>query len=752
MIAAPQNLADAGIVNGHVDGAHNTATQTLTGAAAPGSTVIVYEWGAQIGTTTANPTTGAWSFTLGHLSVGTHSFTAAATDGSGSLSPQSAALVFDVDPSTYLIGTDNADTLNGIGDESISGLGGNDLIVAGAGRVTINGGAGDDTVLAGAGHEDISGGPGVNTISFANATQAVHGGFETMSGAAFENFYDFRNIIGSNYNDSISGGPGEQSIAGGGGDDALSAGYADHATLSGGAGSDVLGGAYNNDSLNGGGGNDTLSGFYGNDTLDGASGNDSLISGEGNDRFIANGDGQKIIVDFTHGQDRVDVSKTAYTSLAALKPFLSQNGANTVLNITFGGHAATYTLKNVSLATLAASDFLFHTPPAAPSGLADAAVIGGFVNSSRDTASQALTGTAAAGTTVTIYDGAAKLGTTTANNVGIWSFTLGKLADGSHSVTATATDTAGVTGASSVVLAFKVDTVAPGAPGGLADAGIVGGYVNSAHDTASQALTGTAEAGATVAIYDGTTQLGSVLAGSTGAWSYTLGTLANGGHSLTAKATDPAGNTGPSSASLAFTVDITKPGAGIGHVGLGSTPSMITLTGVSEKGAAIVVSEAGTTLGSAVADASGAWSLTLSGLTNKLHTLALTATDLAGNKASAWPLLYNPLVNSAIVGTAAAERLFGRPGDTLTGGGGGDRFIIGPNPGHEVITDFTPATGSVAGDVLQIDPSRAASFSVLMNHAVQIGADVSITFIPGGSLLLQNLQLSSLHAGDFLFS
>ena len=44
-----------------------------------------------------------------------------------------------------------------------------------------------------------------------------------------------------------------------------------------------------------------------------------------------------------------------------------------------------------------------------------------------------------------------------------------------------------------------------------------------------------------------------------GAWSYTTAALANGGHSLTATATDAAGNTGLASTALAVTIDTTAP-------------------------------------------------------------------------------------------------------------------------------------------------------------------------------------------------
>ena len=62
-------------------------------------------------------------------------------------------------------------------------------------------------------------------------------------------------------------------------------------------------------------------------------------------------------------------------------------------------------------------------------------------------------------------------------------------------------------------------------------------------------LTGTAEANSTVKVYDGATLLGSATANGSGAWSYTTAALANGAHSLTATATDAAGNTSAASSS-----------------------------------------------------------------------------------------------------------------------------------------------------------------------------------------------------------
>ena len=131
--------------------------------------------------------------------------------------------------------------------------------------------------------------------------------------------------------------------------------------------------------------------------------------------------------------------------------------------------------------------------------------------------------------------------------------------NGAHSLTATATDAAGNTGMASTALAVTIDTTAPVAPtiaSFSTDSGVAGDGITNDN---TLTLTGTAEANSTVKVYDGATLLGSVTANGTGAWSYTTAALANGAHSLTATATDAAGNTGVASTALAVTIDTTAP-------------------------------------------------------------------------------------------------------------------------------------------------------------------------------------------------
>ena len=181
-----------------------------------------------------------------------------------------------------------------------------------------------------------------------------------------------------------------------------------------------------------------------------------------------------------------------------------------------------------------------------------------------------LAGTAEANSTVKLYDGTSLLGSVAANGSGAWSYTTVALTNGAHSLTATATDTAGNTGAASTgalpdslhnltlsstdtggnqnaasTLNVTIDTIAPNAPVITGDT-----IVNTNHVL----LSGTAEAGSKVALFEGVVQLGTATANGSGAWSFTTGALSNSTHVFTAKASDVAGNTSLASQSVSATI------------------------------------------------------------------------------------------------------------------------------------------------------------------------------------------------------
>ncbi len=189
-------------------------------------------------------------------------------------------------------------------------------------------------------------------------------------------------------------------------------------------------------------------------------------------------------------------------------------------------------------------------------------------------------------------------------------------ADGSKLITARFTDAAGNSSTTSV-LGLTLDTAAPAKPATAADAAVINGVVNAANDTASQALTGTAEGSSTVTVFDNGVQVATALAAANGSWSYVIGVLANGSsHSYTVTATDAAGNTSAASDPLAFTVDTSGPSEplAIAAVAGSSLANNTTITvsgtnGTLSAGQKIQVSsDGGSTWIDAVRNTGGSWS------------------------------------------------------------------------------------------------------------------------------------------------
>ena len=163
--------------------------------------------------------------------------------------------------------------------------------------------------------------------------------------------------------------------------------------------------------------------------------------------------------------------------------------------------------------------------------------------------SATLSGTAAANSTLEVFDGSTELGTTNANSSGAWSYTTDTLANGVHSLTATDTDIAGNVSVASAAVTMTVGSAAPAAPIIVNDTI----YTNN-----TVTLVGTAESNSTLNVFDGSTDLGTTTANGSGMWSYTTGTLAAGNHSFTATDTVARGES-DASAVLTVTMNATDP-------------------------------------------------------------------------------------------------------------------------------------------------------------------------------------------------
>ncbi|NIH07921.1 BapA/Bap/LapF family large adhesin [Acinetobacter baumannii] len=205
------------------------------------------------------------------------------------------------------------------------------------------------------------------------------------------------------------------------------------------------------------------------------------------------------------------------------------------------------------------------------------------------------------------------------NGDGTWTLadnTLPTLADGPHTITVTATDAAGNVGNDTAVV--TIDTVAPNAP--------VLDPIN-----ATDPVSGQAEPGSTVTVTypDGTTA--TVVAGPDGSWSVpNPGNLVDG-DTVTATATDPAGNTSlPGTGTVS--ADITAPVVALDDVLTNDSTPALTGT-VNDPTATVVVNVDGVDY-PAVNNGDGTWTLadnTLPTLADGPHTITVTATDAAGN-------------------------------------------------------------------------------------------------------------------------
>jgi Ca2+-binding RTX toxin-like protein len=153
-----------------------------------------------------------------------------------------------------------------------------------------------------------NGGAGINTVSYQNVTAGVSVNLATKTaqntgGAGSDTLSNFQNLVGSDFNDTLSGTTGSNTIAGGVGND----------TITGGGGADTFQFGLN----------------FGHDT----------------------------IKDFTPSQhDVIQFNQALFTNFAAMMQNTKQVGTNTVITDAAGD---TLSLTNVTASTLQSTNFKF---------------------------------------------------------------------------------------------------------------------------------------------------------------------------------------------------------------------------------------------------------------------------------------------------------------------------------------------------------------------------------------------------------
>ncbi|MGF7178173.1 Ig-like domain-containing protein [Azospirillum doebereinerae] len=663
------------------DGITNVTTPTVTGTAEAGSTVTLYLDGASVGTTTASGV-GAWSITTPAVSPGGHTLTARAVDTAGNTSAASTGLLLTVDTTVaaptgvalatasdtgtqgdnltnvntpVIVGTAEANAVVSLYKDSTTLLGGATADGSGVWQMTLGAlGEGAHTLTARA--VDLAGNSSTASNSLTvtidttppvapsapSLTAASDSGNSssdrltnvktpTFTGTAEANSVIDLLVSGSVVGTGTADGAGAWTVTAG---SALADGSWSFSTRS----RDAAG-----------------------NTRDGVGSLivtiDSTADAPGGLKLTAATDSGRSATDGLTNNLSPTVAGTAaagsvvtlYDGALALGTVTANGQGNWEIatsGLSIGAHTLTAkaidAAGNTSLPS-AAFTVTVDTSASAPTGLALAASSdSGVTGDSRtNLTTPSVTGTAEASSIVLLYEGSTLLGQATAGADGNWTVMSAALTGAAHTLTAKAVDLAGNTSVASGGLVVTVDLTAPDAPGALLLASDSGTPNDNRTRVGTPAITGTAEAGSTVRLYEGATLLGTGTAdASTGAWTIVSSTLGEGAHTLTARAVDAAGNTGAASAALAVTIDQTSASpSGLALSSATNSGSLAdaltnavapTIIGTAEAGATITLYGGGSTA-SATADGSGRWSATIAGLSEGAHTLTAAAVDVAGN-------------------------------------------------------------------------------------------------------------------------
>ncbi|HBU8852991.1 TPA: BapA prefix-like domain-containing protein, partial [Citrobacter sedlakii] len=288
-----------------------------------------------------------------------------------------------------------------------------------------------------------------------------------------------------------------------------------------------------------------------------------------------------------------------------------------------GEHELTVTATdkagNTSIVSGEFSFVVDTVPPAAVSGLT-ISEDGLFVS-----------GTAEAGSTVTLLDNQQNtLATFTVDESGTFTVRLTSAQTNSEQLVATITDAAGNSGPNTPFF---------GSDSGFPDAPDITGIIDDTESTAvtltdgqftndtTPTLTGTAESGAVIKVYENGVEIGSVTAVN-GTWSLPLNNVIEGQHTYTATQTTANGTSGDAE-TFSITVDITAPDA---PGDLQVSPDGSALTGSAEAGSTVTIANSdGATLGIVTAGSDGKFTFPLSPALVNGEVLTAVAIDKAGN-------------------------------------------------------------------------------------------------------------------------
>lgn len=240
------------------------------------------------------------------------------------------------DGNDRLVSAGGVDVLDGgAGNDRLAAGAGDDVLFGMAGSDRMDGQGGNDAFIGGPGDDQLRGGEGfADQAQYFDAPNGVDANLATgvATGHGTDTFFDIERLVGSNFDDILTGDAADNSFIGMLGDDIIDGGagfdgvkhnflpdpvVVDLALgISTGQGSDQLisieavGGTIGDDLLLGSDGPDSLTGREGDDHIEGRGGNDDLAGNEGED-FLDGGEG----TDIANGGPDSDTCVAAETTI-----------------------------------------------------------------------------------------------------------------------------------------------------------------------------------------------------------------------------------------------------------------------------------------------------------------------------------------------------------------------------------------------------------------------------------------------------
>ncbi len=372
------------------------------------------------------------------------------------------------------------------------------------------------------------------------------------------------------------------------------------------------------------------------------------------------------ITNFTGLHDTIDLTALAYVSGSNSTHFDSASHKLAVTNgtssVALQLGAGSYNGTSWKVANDGSGGTDVVVGAQSPQVTASLASDTGASSTDKVTSNSALIGGGDSDATVTITEGVATLGTTTADGLGHWSFSPSGLAEGTQTLVASETNLGGT---GTATLTFTLDTTAP-----AISVTSTGTITNQATQTIAGALNdANLAASPTISLFDNGNPIATTTA-SGGNWSVSITLSGDGGHSITAQASDLAGNTGTSN-SDALTLDTTAPSVTIGSGGgLTNQPGQTVSGTVSDANLAtnpmIALFDNGAQIGTTTASG-GAWStsITLSG--DGGHNVTAQASDLAGNTGTSNSDALTLDTTAPSVAITSSGTITNQPGQTVSG-------------------------------------------------------------------------------------